>query len=63
MSIFIGLEWKKMYNAYVINAYNLYERKSKTQPHGLYTPLLVPKELQVDISMDFSDFYYFLLSF
>jgi len=27
--------------------------KSRTQPHGLYTPLPVPKEPWVDISMDF----------
>ena len=27
--------------------------KSSTQPHGLYTPLHVPKEPWVDISMDF----------
>ena len=27
--------------------------KSGTQPHGLYTPLPVPKEPWVDISMDF----------
>ena len=27
--------------------------KSRTQSHGLYTPLLVPKEPWVDISMDF----------
>jgi hypothetical protein len=27
--------------------------KSRTQPHGLYTPLLVPKEPWVDILMDF----------
>jgi len=26
---------------------------SRTQPHGLYTPLSVPKEPWVDISMDF----------
>ena len=27
--------------------------KSRTQPHGLYTPFLVSKEPWVDISMDF----------
>jgi hypothetical protein len=27
--------------------------KSRTQPHGLYTPLPVPKKPWVDISMDF----------
>jgi hypothetical protein len=27
--------------------------KSRTQPHGLYTPLPLPKEPWVDISMDF----------
>ncbi|XP_075489516.1 LOW QUALITY PROTEIN: uncharacterized protein LOC142528360 [Primulina tabacum] len=29
------------------------QAKSKTQPHGLYTPLPVPSEPWVDISMDF----------
>jgi len=28
--------------------------KFRTQPHGLYTPLSVPKKPRVDISMDFS---------
>ena len=27
--------------------------KSKTQPHGLYTPLHIPKKPWVDISVDF----------
>jgi len=27
--------------------------KSRVMPHGLYTPLPVPKEPRVDISMDF----------
>jgi hypothetical protein len=27
--------------------------KSRVQPHGLYTPLLVPTEPWLDISMDF----------
>ena len=29
------------------------EAKSKTQPHGFYTPLDVPSESWIDISMDF----------
>ena len=29
------------------------QAKSKVQPHGLYTPLHIPSEPWVDISMDF----------
>jgi hypothetical protein len=42
-----------MCNAYVINAKLVGKAKSRTQPYGLYTPLHVPKEPWVDISMDF----------
>ena len=29
------------------------QAKSRTQPHGLYTPLLIPSEPWIGISMDF----------
>ena len=38
---------------FVVGALHVEKAKSKVLPHGLYTPLPVPSEPWVDISMDF----------
>ena len=38
---------------FVVGALHVEKAKSKVLPHGLYTPLPVPSELWVDISIDF----------
>ena len=50
---FYWLKMRKDVNKVCKKCFKCKEAKSKTQPHGLYTPLDVPSEPWVDISMDF----------
>ncbi|KAA0042451.1 reverse transcriptase [Cucumis melo var. makuwa] len=50
---FYWLKMRKDVNKVCKQCFKCKEAKSKTQPHGLYTPLDVPNEPWVDISMDF----------
>ena len=50
---FYWLKMRKDVNKVCKQCFKCKEAKSKTQPHGLYTPLDVPSEPWVDISMDF----------
>ena len=53
INIFIGLKWKKDVQHICEKCITCRKTKSRTQPHGLYISLHVPKEPCVDISMDF----------
>ncbi|KAA0051909.1 Transposon Ty3-I Gag-Pol polyprotein [Cucumis melo var. makuwa] len=50
---FYWLKMRKDVNKVCKQCFKCKEAQSKTQPHGLYTPLDVPNEPWVDISMDF----------
>ncbi|TYK09768.1 Transposon Ty3-I Gag-Pol polyprotein [Cucumis melo var. makuwa] len=50
---FYWLKMRKDVNKVCKKCFKCKEAKSKRQPHGLYTPLDVPNEPWVDISMDF----------
>ena len=50
---FYWLKMRKDVNKVCKQCFKCKEAKSKIQPHGLYTPLDVPSEPWVDISMDF----------
>ena len=50
---FYWLKMRKDVNKVCKQCFKCKEAMSKTQPHGLYTPLDVPSEPWVDISMDF----------